>query len=214
MSPQSPLPARQKRSRATAERIVAAAVELVGSKPFGDLSVAEIAAQAGVSVGGFYARFPSKDALLQYLQGTVIDGVLERARVELSPAATAELTAATIIERYIVMAVETFREHRRILQQVSLRSRTSSDPAFREQVLALNVELHDLFRARLYERLATFGHADPKPAIDIALTSVSAAMREYVLFNELRPQFESVDDARLIRELTDLFCAYLRIERS
>ncbi|MFT7676144.1 MAG: AcrR family transcriptional regulator [Planctomycetota bacterium] len=207
------IPAKQARSQRTAERIVAAAVELLGEQSFEGLGVAEIADRAGVSVGGFYARFKGKQALLQYLQGTVFDGILKRAHELFSPVATEGLCAADVIERYMAMAVDGFRRHRVVLQQVSLRSRTSGDPEFRSKVLGLNIELHDLFRARLYERLEQMQHTDPRSAIDVALTATSAVMREYVLFGDLRPQFPPIEDALLVSELTDLFCSYLRIDQ-
>jgi hypothetical protein len=34
-------------------------------------------------------------------------------------------------------------------------------------------------------------------------------MREYVLFAAFRPDFTPIKDGRLVRELTDAFCAYL-----
>ena len=204
--------ARQARSRETADRIVAAALVLLGSKPIEKISVASIAAAAGISVGGFYARFPSKDALFQYLNVDVLERILERARELFSVEATAGLGARVVIERYIEMAVRGFRKHRLVLQQIALRSRTAKDGAFRARVLALNVELHDLFRARLSERVADIGHPDPSTAMSLALTAVSGAMRETVLFAEYRPQFAAVEDERLIVELTDMFCSYLRIE--
>ena len=61
----APLEPVQQRSRETAERITAAALSLLERKSFAELKVTEIARKAGVSVGGFYARFPSKEALLQ-----------------------------------------------------------------------------------------------------------------------------------------------------
>ena len=48
-------------------------------------------------------------------------------------------------------------------------------------------------------------------AIDVGLTFVSATMREYVLFAEFRPDFAPLSDARLVRELSDAFCAYLGV---
>jgi AcrR family transcriptional regulator len=204
--------AQQERSRRTTERIVAAGLELLGTRAVDELSVAEIASKAGVSVGGFYARFPGKDALFHYLNVDVIEQLVERGRGLLSVEATATLTARGVIARYIEMAVDGFRSHRRVLQQVSLRSRTSQDSSFRDRILALNVEFHELFRTRLRERQGEIGHEDPDTAMDIALTAVSGAMREYVLFEEYRPQFDPIADERLVAELTDLFCAYLRIE--
>jgi AcrR family transcriptional regulator len=210
-SPTVPLH-RQERSRRTAERITSAALSLLERKSFGELSVAEIARSAGVSVGGFYARFPSKQALLQYFDATIVEGILERAGRELDSQRLAGAGAREVVTAYIRLAVRMFRRHRPVLQQVALRSRTSVDPAFRERIRAANAFLHGRFRALLEERRAAIGHPDPRLAVDLGLTFVSAAMREYVLFGEHRPDFVAIADTRLVRELSDAFCAYLRIE--
>lgn len=208
----SPCQPRQRRSRETAEAITAAALELLERKSFAELTVAEIARRAGVSVGGFYARFPSKDALLQYFDATVIEGILERARAELDSARLAGSSAREVVAVYVRLAVEMFQRHRRVLQQVALRSRTSRDAAFRARIRAANRLLHGRFRALLQERRAAIRHPDPELAIDLGLTFVSAAMREYVLFQDFRPDFAPIPGARLVSELTDAFCAYVRIQ--
>lgn len=59
--------AQQARSRATEERILAAAETLLADCSFDEISVAGVASVADVSVGGFYARFQGKDALLDAL---------------------------------------------------------------------------------------------------------------------------------------------------
>lgn len=206
-----PLAPKQARSRQTAERITAAALALLERKSFAELSVAEIAKRAGVSVGGFYARFPSKQALLQYFDATIVEGILSRAGRELDSARLGGASARTVVETYVGLAVTAFRRHQKILQQVALRSRTSQDQAFRQRIRQANAFLHGRFRALLEERRTEIGHPDPKVAIDLGLTFVSATMREYVLFAEFRPDFVPVKDGRLVRELTDAFCAYLRI---
>ncbi len=203
----------QERSLRTAERIVAAAIDLLSQKAFASLTVAEVAARAGVSVGGFYARFPSKAALLEYLNESVIGRILAEARQTLSSEATAGLDAAAVIERYVAMAVHGFRRHRLVLQQVSLHSRTSSEQTFRRRILEVNRILHGLFRSRLAERTREMRHPDPATAVDVALTAVSGAMREYVLFQEYRPHFDPLADDRLIAELTEMSCLYLGIRR-
>ena len=207
----SPLPPKQARSLQTAERITAAALELLERKSFAEMAVAEIARRAGVSVGGFYARFPSKDALLQYFDVTVVEGILATAREELDGDRLRGRGAREVVEIYVRMAVDFFRRHRRVLQQVALRSRTSRDPAFRERIREANRFLHGRFRALLQERRKEIDHPDPKVAIDVGLTFISATMREYTLFAEFRPDFAPVSDAKLVRELTSAFCAYLRI---
>ena len=207
-----PLAPKQERSRQTAERITAAALALLERKSFGELSVAEIARHAGVSVGGFYARFPSKQALLQYFDATIVEGILSRASRELDSERLAGASARTVVRTYVGLAVTAFRRHKNVLQQVALRSRTSQDQAFRQRIRQANAFLHGRFRALLEERKAEIGHPDPRLAIDLGLTFVSATMREYVLFAQFRPDFAPVKDGRLVRELTDAFCAYLRIQ--
>lgn len=58
---------RQERSRETAGKFVAAAMDLLRGKTFGELSVAELASAAERSVGVFYQRFGSKDDFLDVL---------------------------------------------------------------------------------------------------------------------------------------------------
>ncbi len=176
------------------------------------MSVAEIATLAKVSVGGFYARFAGKGDLLSYLNHHVLEGVLASLRARLGEKAVLEGGPRAVIQAFVELGIGAFRTHRTVMKQVSLRSRTSVEPAFRERIQDLNRDLHDTFRERLGERMEAIGHPQPRLAIDIGLTAVSGAMREYVLFQDLRPHFDPVTDETLARELTDLFCRYLRLE--
>jgi AcrR family transcriptional regulator len=58
---------RQARSRATFDRLLAAAAELLAERRFEEATVAELVRRAGSSVGAFYARFGSKEALFHEL---------------------------------------------------------------------------------------------------------------------------------------------------
>lgn len=52
------------RKSETRERILAAAGRVLAERGPGDPAVAEVMAEAGLTVGGFYAHFASKDALM------------------------------------------------------------------------------------------------------------------------------------------------------
>ncbi len=65
--------ASQDRSRKTAERFLGAAFKLLESKTFDELSVADLAREAGRSVGAFYQRFGSKDDFLAVLLVTYFE---------------------------------------------------------------------------------------------------------------------------------------------
>ena len=58
------LTAKQERSRETRRKLVASCLELVDRRPFDQVTVADIAKGAGVSVGNFYRRFTSKERIL------------------------------------------------------------------------------------------------------------------------------------------------------
>lgn len=67
IEPEGPRPPQQKRSEATLARILEAARTLLATQDLDDITVEDIARQAGVSVGSLYTRFKSKDELLTHL---------------------------------------------------------------------------------------------------------------------------------------------------
>jgi AcrR family transcriptional regulator len=69
---QRPAPS-QDRSRRTAERFLDAGFKLLESKTFDELSVADLAREAGRSVGAFYQRFGSKEDFLVVLLVTYFE---------------------------------------------------------------------------------------------------------------------------------------------
>tara|TARA_R110002073_G_scaffold19336_7_gene70711 strand:+ start:5335 stop:5982 length:648 start_codon:yes stop_codon:yes gene_type:complete len=76
MSRQGVKPAAQDRAKKTRDKLLAAFESLLREKSFEAMSVAEIAARAGLSVGAVYRRFENKDAFIP----AIFD--LYRARVE------------------------------------------------------------------------------------------------------------------------------------
>jgi AcrR family transcriptional regulator len=58
---------KQARSRESQRRILDATLTLLKDRHFEDLTIADIAADAGMAVGNFYKRFKNKEALLPHL---------------------------------------------------------------------------------------------------------------------------------------------------
>ena len=65
---------RQKRGRKTYDALIATTFELLEDREFDDISIAELATKAGYSVGAFYARFRSKDELLDAMVARHVEG--------------------------------------------------------------------------------------------------------------------------------------------
>src|SRR5215210_2046014 len=116
----------QDRSRETEDAIIAAATALMLERPLDQISVAEIAQRAGVSVGGFYARFKNKGALLHLLDEHFL--VDSRAAFDeaLSARRVAGMGAADVVATYVRVMVAKFREHRREILQVMRGARAAA----------------------------------------------------------------------------------------
>jgi TetR/AcrR family transcriptional repressor of nem operon len=95
--------AKQDRRERSHAAIVAAACALLRQKGVAGTSVAEVMRGAGLTVGGFYAHFPSKEALIDEALRRTADAMRARlfARVEERPP---EARAALVLKRYLSSA--------------------------------------------------------------------------------------------------------------
>ncbi|MCB0964348.1 MAG: TetR/AcrR family transcriptional regulator [Acidimicrobiales bacterium] len=66
-------PPAQRRSKETLERILVATERLLDGRAFAEISVLEICTEADVSASSFYARFASKEVLLEVLHQRHLD---------------------------------------------------------------------------------------------------------------------------------------------
>ncbi len=204
---------RQPRSRKTEERILHAFGELLSDARFEDVSVQQVAGRAGVSVGGFYARFASKDELLMHAMyaGYVRDALAEAERV-FAPGRWEGAGMGPVAEAYFGLMLRAAAGHGKVLREIVHRTRGNPETvadstawaAFREGV-------HEPFRALLAERMDEIRHPDPPFALRFAFSACSSALRESVLFGHMEPSMGPVDEAVMARELARLFCRYLGI---
>ena len=85
----------------TRERILAAADRVIKARGVEASSVEAVMREAGLTVGGFYAHFPSKEALAQealwYSLERSVDGLL----AQLAPIKDKREWARALIDRYL-----------------------------------------------------------------------------------------------------------------
>lgn len=198
---------KQARSRRTHTRILDAAEHLLEGKYFDDISVGEIAARAGVSVGNVYARFGSKDALLLVLHDRYEADRTKHLRVLLAGPGPAALKSR--IDWIVCAVIELFRARRGVLRSLILRY--WRDPA---QIGAKSRrELDDILDRSAAWLLGARGeitHADAGQAVRFGLSALLAAAREAII---LRPQqlpgALEIGDEALAAELAHMLHAYL-----
>lgn len=188
---------------------MAAGLALLRERDFESVTVAAIASRAGVSVGGFYARFEGKEALLHALAADVIADCYAALDSAFAPSRIARASVEGVVRAYVRVMVEKFRLHRNAIVQI-IRHARAGDPLHGLAVRDFNDRVHGQLRALLQERRAFIAHPDPDFAVNIGLFLVSAAAREAVLGDALRAYPIKVTDEILIEELTRAYVAYLR----
>lgn len=145
------LPAKQARSRATRDALVRAGKKLCEIKDFDDLSVAEIAAAAGCSVGSFYSRFTDKDGFFRALVGDAA----ERDKIPPPPNDPKQPIDEILVE-VVAGTLAGYRKRRGLIRATIRRS--MAEPALWEPSRKRGQIIAD----RLVARLATIFPDDPQ----------------------------------------------------
>lgn len=204
---------RQPRSRQTEERILRAFGELLDVARFEDVSVQQVAGRAGVSVGGFYARFASKDDLLLHaMYAGYVHDALALAEEALDPARWAGAGIAPIAEAYFALMLRAARDHGPVLREIVHRTRGNPETVAHSTAwAAFRQGVTEPFRQLIADRMDEIRHPDPPFALRFAFSAVSSALRESLLFGHMSPSMGPVDEDVMARELARMFCNYLGI---
>src|SRR5262245_11343262 len=88
-------------AEANHQAIEASASRLFREKGLDTVTVAEVMADAGLTHGGFYAHFPSKDALAASACESAFSFAAEKWRRRIDASATGAAGRRTIAERYL-----------------------------------------------------------------------------------------------------------------
>jgi len=196
-TPQSSRAPRQDRSRATLERVLASAEQLLDERLFDAISMADIARHAGVSVGVIYTRFSSKEALLPALferHNAAVTGRMQ----SLFESLGREPLLHPRIRLVVDFAIDYNRRHFGLLRAltVHVRSHPESVPA---QVFG---ERAGQYRAVAEAVLGDVGAVPgPRPleSMEFLLTVVHSVCRDEILFGDVAPLREHRRGVRALR---------------
>lgn len=205
---------RQRRSRALAERVVAATQRLLRHTDFNSLAMTDVARAAGTSVGSIYTRFPSKERLLCFLADRILFAEPDGAAIKLLEPLEDAPDLRAFLSGYLTGISAIFSRHRAIIGPMSTLARESSDGELRAYLTRVNDTAHFRLREAMARYSAEIRHPMPQVAIDFTLLWMGAAMRERILFAEpvSRPRRASV--ARFVAELVEAMHGYLTARRA
>ena len=172
-------PARQARSRKSEQRLLDAAEGLLEDRSMNKVAMQEIALAAGMSVGGLYARFPSKDALLMALHDRY---EADRTRILNAAIGEAREHGDTAEERLLIFTralVSLFRKRRGILRTFLLRHWADMEalPAeARDRLGSIYAGAYELLKSEFQD-----GDEGGATAVRFAVSVIMSTAREVIV---------------------------------
>jgi AcrR family transcriptional regulator len=188
------LPASQARSRATRERLLASAERVFAEKGYDGARLADIAEDAGCSVGAVYFRFRDKDALFF----AIAESFTDEARAGLSRllAGTAEGDDAAIVKTFVTATAANFRRHKGLFRAIVERGFEHA-PA-----MATIFGFREELAAALAKALKSPGHR---------VRVMTQMIYGFLIVGVLNRQAPTrIDDTKAIAELAKACVAYFR----
>lgn len=169
----------QARSRRTRESVLFAARRLIESESWESVSMQDVARESDASIGALYARFPSKDTVLQLLATAVFHGASRAFRESFAKSGS---SLADKTEAYVSTLVDQLTLHRRVIQES--RTTAATLPALRTLMDRFNHTIHQSFLSAVRE--TSEGSQISDEQFRMVLFTVNAAAREAIIAGALR----------------------------
>lgn len=201
-------PPKQERSRATVERMVLAAEQLMRDRGSDEFTLAEICTLGRVSMGAIYYRFASKDDLLRLVHSRLMEE-LER---EMSGAIGRSLEGARDLPQLVCTLIdalaETLRRFAPLLRPLMLRS--ISDPVIRSAGKETYTRMGAEFSGAILSRTAEIAFIRPIEAAEASYAIAYASLGRSLGLNVSPGHVADILDWHALKQSLALMCvAYL-----
>jgi AcrR family transcriptional regulator len=194
----------QGRSRASFERMLAAAQQLMTERGSDDFTLTDVSKTGKVSIGSIYCRFDSKDALIHAVQ----QRESEKIEADQDQAVQDAVTRATDLDSLVALLVdniaETLRDHAAILRPLMYRA--STDPIVANRGKQGYTKLSEAVHGALIARRSEIRHGDPDRAIQSCFRILYASIARYLGFGTAAGS-ASEGDWQILKEDLGFMCA-------
>jgi AcrR family transcriptional regulator len=195
----------QARSRATRAKILDTAVELVEKLGWERVSLADVAAQAGIGTGTVYHHFPDKRALLLDLLEELGERASADRRSDLQLEAVMGNDPRAALRGLLRRFYERLHDRSWLFAEISAH-------VYRDQELRDRCDRLRFAGVERFEAMIEFGQArgmfraTPDPAIAAFLMLHAIELLTAQVLQLQRPGSET---ERVLHEITEMFCRYL-----
>jgi AcrR family transcriptional regulator len=190
------------------DRIFAAGTRLLEESGPEALTVAAVAAAAGVAVGSVYRRFGDKDRLLAAIQARFTRDFRAEFGQRVTNAGLSPATPpAEVIAAAVTGVTETFRAHAPLLRVFMLLG--IQNPAVLEEGTSASIEGGLTFHHAILLAAPAIAHADAKAAIDFGYRLTYAACAHRVIHGEYLESARPLPWPQLIEQLSIAVADYL-----
>lgn len=194
-------PPQQARSRAALQKLLTAAEDVLVNQGLDDFTVAAVAEQAGVSVGGVYRRFAGKEQLIDAVVERML-GNLEDTVAESLDAAEPSLTG--VIAAFSHALADSLTRSGRVASTLIAGQRT---PEMQQRGLSTATAMQRLFLDAATPYADQITHAAPATALNTALRSIVAAGAHRAATDRWWP--DDLTWSQWADEIADMATAYL-----
>lgn len=205
LSDQLTAPPRQQRGRDRQQALIEAGLQLTGTRDWADVTVGDIAAAIGCSVGTFYTRFHNKEAYFDVLLGLVTELMQQRADAFYADPARQSETPAQFIASWVALVLNSFSVHRGLYATAVLGLRRRPDAATDSPLLRLRDHGREQFAATMARRPG-WRSAAARQRLQFAPQLLQGVLVNAVLTD---PGPLHLGDAALQQQLVAALCAYL-----
>jgi len=197
----------QGRSKASYERMLAAAEALMAAAGSDEFTLQEVSKKGKVSIGSIYNRFESKDALLHAVQLRVLERVDRQMGAMLDEARNGANTLDQLVVALTRAVGETLKENADIMRPLMLRA--TNDPLVAATGKASFVTTANAVKGALLLHSAEMKQPDPLRAVDSAFRILYATIARYFGFGSATTAAWEGDWDVLLQDLSRMIAAFL-----
>lgn len=197
----------QGRSKASYERMLAAAETLMAAAGSDDFTLQEVSKKGKVSIGSIYNRFESKDALLHAVQLRVLERVDKQMGAMLDEARNGADTLDKLVVALTRAVGETLKENADIMRPLMLRA--TNDPLVAATGKASFVATANAVKGALLLHSREMKQPDPLRAVDSAFRILYATIARYLGFGSATTAAWEGDWDVLLQDLSRMIAAFL-----